>query len=712
MRIYILTCIIFLLTFGIYLSCLCPTVTSDDSGELSGASATLGIAHSPGYPLYSITGKIFVSLIPYSNFAYRINVLSAFFVSITAVVIFFIISVLTGNNFVSFVSSLIFAFSPNVWQMGVVTEVYGTAMFFASIITFIILNQVPLTRPSVASPFLRLRSGQARGEDKCEGKYFYLLCLLFPLGVISHYNLLFLIFSMGYYLYLQKNQIYTKNWLYVTGFFVLGLLILLYLPIRSLNQPLYDWEDPQTLKRFWQVIARLRYGSLNLAQGGAPPLNWQIFLDKLIFFVNSIISNVTLAGFLIGIAGMLYGFSKKQFKQKMIILIISLLWTGPGFILLANVKLDSGTMELLRRFLYLPLVFWVIILGLGIFWIYSKNKYISYLSLIIPFVLLIRNYDALYYRHQFVFYDYAKNILRSLPENSLLFSDRADEMEFVLSYLLYAEKRRQDIEFIDCNAAVSKSIYGDNYYRIWGPPRLRIREQVEKGIINRVEKPVYYATFLPEQVNIPKINLGLVYIAKPIDRLTNLYPWDFIPWDEIYSLRKPVESDIRAVNLYNSYFQLMSEYFYEHNSIEKAEKMLEYANIYYGKKDWRLRVAYWYFQKGYLDKAEKMYNEALEINPSWLEALSNLGVVYERQGRNSEAINCYRKAIEIKPDYTEAYFNLGVVYWKLKKWDKVTECFEKVLTYNPEHQEAKKFLAIVKGKRKNGTEETSEKRGH
>ena len=72
--------LIFFISLFVYLITLCPTVYVGDCGELTTSVYQLGIAHPPGYPIYCILGKIFCA-IPFSNIAYRVNFMSAFFCS-------------------------------------------------------------------------------------------------------------------------------------------------------------------------------------------------------------------------------------------------------------------------------------------------------------------------------------------------------------------------------------------------------------------------------------------------------------------------------------------------------------------------------------------------------------------------------------------------------------------------------------------------------
>ena len=125
---------IFIFTFAVYLYTIVPSVTGDDSGELAGACATLGTAHSPGYPVYCLAGKSAVTMVPWGNKAYRVNIVSAFFLSLTNLVLFVVILKTSGRLFVSAPATLLFAFSEPAWGMANVTEVYGVAALVASLI--------------------------------------------------------------------------------------------------------------------------------------------------------------------------------------------------------------------------------------------------------------------------------------------------------------------------------------------------------------------------------------------------------------------------------------------------------------------------------------------------------------------------------------------------------------------------------------------------
>jgi tetratricopeptide (TPR) repeat protein len=65
-------------------------------------------------------------------------------------------------------------------------------------------------------------------------------------------------------------------------------------------------------------------------------------------------------------------------------------------------------------------------------------------------------------------------------------------------------------------------------------------------------------------------------------------------------------------------------------------------------------------------------NRAIELRPSFAEAINNRGSLLNAEGRHQEAIKDFSAAIALRPNYAEAYFNRGIA--ELNSGNKTTAC--------------------------------------
>ena len=88
-------------------------------------------------------------------------------------------------------------------------------------------------------------------------------------------------------------------------------------------------------------------------------------------------------------------------------------------------------------------------------------------------------------------------------------------------------------------------------------------------------------------------------------------------------------------------------------------------------------------QNNNLKEAQDLYNQILKINPKYIDAYNNLGLLFQSTGKNQKAIDCYEKAIEIDPNYVNAHNNLGGIFLDLEEYQKAKDYFEKALEIDP-----------------------------
>jgi len=98
-------------------------------------------------------------------------------------------------------------------------------------------------------------------------------------------------------------------------------------------------------------------------------------------------------------------------------------------------------------------------------------------------------------------------------------------------------------------------------------------------------------------------------------------------------------------------------------------------------------------------KALDAYAKAGEIDPKFADAFFNMGYVHAVRKEYSRAEEMYARVVEPSPVYVdEALFNLGMVQEKQGKRKESLRNIEKALSVNPGNEPARKALARMKGK--------------
>jgi len=117
----------FLGSLALYATTAAPSVATifDDSLEFQVVLPTLAIAHPPGYPLYTLVGRLFISLVPWRDPAGRANLFSAVSAATAVGVLYAVGRRLTGRRIVALAVTAVFALSPTWWSQATIAEVYA-----------------------------------------------------------------------------------------------------------------------------------------------------------------------------------------------------------------------------------------------------------------------------------------------------------------------------------------------------------------------------------------------------------------------------------------------------------------------------------------------------------------------------------------------------------------------------------------------------------
>ncbi|KAL1515150.1 hypothetical protein AB1Y20_004211 [Prymnesium parvum] len=112
------------LALSAYVRTAAPTVTGGDAGELIQLAAEGGVAHPPGYPLWTMLALLF-SRLPYAEPAWRVALSSASAAAAAAGCLSFSLCLWSRCVCTALVGGAAFAFAPLVWTYAAQAEVFA-----------------------------------------------------------------------------------------------------------------------------------------------------------------------------------------------------------------------------------------------------------------------------------------------------------------------------------------------------------------------------------------------------------------------------------------------------------------------------------------------------------------------------------------------------------------------------------------------------------
>src|SRR5262245_29204392 len=109
---------VFLLALCTYFACAPRTVGLDDDGYFLLAAWFNGVAHPPGYPVYTFLAHL-STLVPAGSVAFRVHALSGLLAAGAAVVLWYVAFLLLRDRLLAAASALCFAFSAVFWSQAI-----------------------------------------------------------------------------------------------------------------------------------------------------------------------------------------------------------------------------------------------------------------------------------------------------------------------------------------------------------------------------------------------------------------------------------------------------------------------------------------------------------------------------------------------------------------------------------------------------------------
>ncbi|MBI4744905.1 MAG: DUF2723 domain-containing protein [Actinobacteria bacterium] len=695
-----LTIFIFAFSFLVYLKTLAPTVTFLDSGDFLSAIYTLGIPHPPGYPLYTILGKLF-SFIPVGELGYRVALLSAFFAAIDNALIYLIVLKITQKHIPAIVAAFSLGFSFTFWSQATIAETYTLNIFFLSLIILMLLKWEDLVKKDHPSSV----------------KYLYLIAFLSGLALTNHLSTGLFLFSFLFFILDTKHSVLNRKTIPVLIFlFIIPLTLYSYEPIRASANPEKNWGNPNTIPRLIDQITvrQYRYSIQKM-----PPL---MYIDRLKKYPQVVSREFSLYLALLSVLGIIWLFLRKD--KKYFVFLIFLFLTVLLF-LARNATSDI----IIEKHNYLPGYLVIsIFIGLGADLLVkiaeetTQSETLKKLSIVLIGTILIAGNLNLLVSHYhkedksgyYFAYDYATNVLDALRPNAILFS-YADNENLSLEYMQIVEKKRKDVIIIHTGMLLlpwyKKQLETKGIY--FQENKKEINQIVKKSIQKR---PIYSTIYFPELSKDYDFKpLGPIFEIVPKNNLT--YSLKEIPYrfrkssktaykdeDALWAISKPYFNkavlliDSKKYNEAISYIKkglkidpesiegnFLSGFAYlsinkNKEAIYNFKKIIE-VTVFHPEAYKYLGLAY--LRIGLHEKALDNLNRALDISPRSPFIHYYLGLLYSVAQHPEDAISEYKTALKYKPEYTEARYALAVILEETKKYKEALKEWELIVKDNP-----------------------------
>ncbi len=695
--------ILCLAVFALYLNTACPNVYIGDNGELITAAHYLGIAHPPGYPLFSLAVKPW-QLLPFGNIAFRSNVANAAFMSIALCFVFLIIQALVKSTRVAAISTLIISTFSSIWSNAVTAEVYAINALSIMAGLYFVMREIRAPRkPYILAGFFLMSIGIGNHYTAPMVLVVTIVALIIP--------------------FMGKGALRMNTLWIIVCLIMLGASLYLYLPLRSSAHPALNWGSPDTMTEFTEHVVRRQYGTLS-----KNPLSGSLLLSQLKEYLKSSLWQA-FPWTLLSLLG-LYKVIKTR-NRAMTLLLVLYLVSSVGFMLILKYPTSPRGLAEIDPFFIPSYLIMGMFAAVGFNWLLRlvyriKKRWIALSAVIIAILLniyiLINNYYKAHRQDNYIAFDYGRELLLHLPPGCVLHVE-GDNAAFICAYMQMVNRMRQDVEILDINGYIFQGGY--DFFLL--PPAERLR--IEAKLISQGHKPVFY--IYPRSLDFIDGYQHLYHGAtcRVVDSGYDLNGWYRALGEKkmVFGLRnlhdKRVYIDFIMKNLVANYLYLLAGYYANTGEEGKAAKAhlqaeeivsdasligtigaeqlglgMVYAHLKQKSRAWqhlqlaiqrnpKLHLAYFImgniaYEQGELQLAQRLYEQVIEKNPKMTQALINLGNIHLDRKEYAKAIDYFKRAIRLDYHLMSAHFNLAVAYTQMGNYRAALDQYQVILNYD------------------------------
>ena len=591
--------------FVVYWFTLAPTLQVGDAGEQITAGHFLGISHPTGTPLYLLVMKAWELAFPFGTIAWRMNLLNAILGSMAVILLARLILAISFSMgasrergvFIAFCLAMVFAYSRTFWF-----ESTGASSYVLHSV-FVIGSFTLLASIVVEGKSERLRH----------------LCLLTGLALANHVLSSVLVIMTGWLCLslLFRRELNLKQFAVLAMFFLPGLSLYLYLPLRASVAPVLNWGDPDSLDRFLHYVMRVDY------QSHAYISDVIDYLPITLFHLRSFVREVSiLLPLLSSVLCILRFFAKEEHAAS-----------SSGELILARTGHPSSQLVLagiavfvLNVFLlglhgsHLDIFFWNRYMMTGYFGLFFSCAVLVIVNLshcsrrvfaifapilaLIPTLCLFVHVEENNRSRNTLLQSYVEQVFSHLPQGACLYSV-GDNHFFSLLYYHLVEGHRPDVTLLNPEMGI-----GD---------RAMLTSSIR-------ETHLYSTHYVKTEGRLRCHPAGLLFKISEQSEMGEIKWKDFTDV-EVSNARSPLEKI------------LLAEYYHRRSLYHENRNELELSMSWARK----------------METVSEGYDQTLMLT----------GCVYMKKGMTSDAIRCFESALEINPRnavsrfYIENYKNLG-----------------------------------------------------
>ncbi len=219
---------LFFVFLALYAGTLLPDILPADAGEFQLVATTGGIAHPPGYPLYTMLGWLFARIPVGPMAAWRVSLFSAVTGAATLSIVYATARKLTASVWSGLVAVLTLGTSTTFWATATQASIRPLTAFFMALCLFALVHHTAHVTAHA--------SREVAGErDVPQDSYLILFCLALSLGLTHHPSLVFPAAIFLLYLFLVDPALLRqpRRWLKPALALLPGALVFVYLPLRG-----------------------------------------------------------------------------------------------------------------------------------------------------------------------------------------------------------------------------------------------------------------------------------------------------------------------------------------------------------------------------------------------------------------------------------------------------------------------------------------------